>query len=266
MKAEATNPGLASPLKRIMGAGAIAALGLLLAACILMPGKFASSLDLARDGRFSFSYKGEIHFVSPSQLDDKKEGEDTKPAGKDAEAAQMEAMMGGMNLSEPKTAEEFARKLARQNGWRSVKSMGNGQFDVDYAISGTLTHDFTFPVIDGLPQAAPFVQVIRRSDGSVRVNAPAFSSGADGSPLRNFARMGAMEEANKGADKGASTGKSKGPKLPVLDGPFAVSTDGTILANNTDEGPQASANGSLMSWTVNDRTESAPSALIGLSK
>ncbi len=55
-------------------------------------------------------------------------------------------------------------------------------------------------------------------------------------------------------------GKSKPPKLPVLDGTFAVSTDGTVLANNTEEGPQAGASGSILNWTVNDRTENAPTA------
>jgi hypothetical protein len=250
--------------KRIVSAGAIAALALLLAACMLIPGKFASNLDLRKDGRFSFAYKGEIHFVSPSQLDEKKEGGEDKPgakADKDAEAAQMEAMMGGgMNLSDPKAADEFARKLARQHGWRSVKSMGNGRFDVDYAVSGTLSHDFTFPVIEGFAQATPFVQVIRRADGTVRINAPAFSSGPEGSPLRNLARMGAMDDAGK------VKGSSKAPKLPVLDGTFAVTTDGTVLANNTEEGPQADANGSVLNWTVNDSTDSAPTALIGLTK
>ncbi len=110
MSLTATKLGRASPAKRLIGAGVIAVLGLLLAACMLVPGKFASSLDLGKDGRFSFAYKGEIHFVSPSQLDEKKEGgedkPDAKPAGKDAEAAQMEAMMGGVNLSEPRNAEE----------------------------------------------------------------------------------------------------------------------------------------------------------------
>ncbi len=259
-----TLPRRAAAAKRMLGAGVVAALAILLAACMLIPGKFASSLDLRKDGKFSFAYKGEIHFVSPSQLDEKKEGSEAKPdgkAGKDAEAAQMEAMMGGgMNLTDPKAADEFARKLARQSGWRSVKSMGNGRFDVDYAVSGTLSHDFTFPVIDGFAQASPFVQVIRRSDGSVRVNAPAFSSGPEGSPLRNLARMGAMDDAGK------AKSASKGPKLPVLDGTFAVTTDGAILANNTEEGPQPGTGGSILNWTVNDSTDSAPTALIGLTK
>jgi hypothetical protein len=254
--------------KRLAAAGMAAALAVLLAACMLMPGRFVSSLDLRKDGSFAFAYKGEIHFVSPSELDEKKDDKssatgDTSRKGQ--EAAQMEAMMGGMNLSDPKTAEEFARKLARQHGWRSVTSMGNGRFDVDYAVSGSLTHDFTFPVIDGFPQATPFVQVIRRNDGSVRINAPAFSTGPDGSPLRNLAAMGAM--APSGTDPaGKEKDAGKAPKLPVLDGAFTVTTDGAVLANNTEEGPQQHAKGSLLAWTVNERSASAPTALIGLAK
>lgn len=245
--------------KRLTAGLTVAALGLLLAACILMPGRFTSSLDLRKDGHFSFAYKGEIHFVSPSDLDDDK-GDGAKSPRKEQEQEQMKAMIGGADLSDPKAAEEFARKLMRQHGWKSVKSMGKGRFDVDYAVTGTLTHDFTFPVIDDFPQANPFVQVILRGDGSARVNAPAFSSGASGSPLRNLARMGAMDASEDGAKK------DKGPQLPVLDGTFAITTDGAILANNTEEGPQAGATGSVLNWTVNDSTASAPSALISLTK
>ena len=69
--------------------------------------------------------------------------------------------------------------------------------------------------------------------------------------------MGAMDEANK----------DKGPQLPVMEGTFAVSTDGAILANNTEEGPRTDASGSLvLNWKVDDSTASAPSALINLTK
>ncbi len=249
----------ASVGRRLTAGLFVAALGLLLAACILMPGKFSSSLDLRKDGRFSFAYKGEIHFVSPSDFDGKKK-DGSKSPRQEQEAAQMEAVMGGMNLSDPKAAEEFARKLMRQHGWRSVRSMGKGRFDVDYAISGTLTHDFAFPVIDDFPQANPFVQVILRGDGSARINAPAFSSGASGSPLRNLARMSAMDKSGK------ETEKDEGPQLPALDGSFALTTDGVILANNTEEGPRTDTSGSTLHWRVDENTEAAPTALINLTK
>lgn len=41
---------------------------LLLAGCFLTPGAFDSSLDLRRDGTFSFAYKGEIVFALPDDM------------------------------------------------------------------------------------------------------------------------------------------------------------------------------------------------------
>lgn len=72
--------------------------------------------------------------------------------------------------------------------------------------------------------------------------------------------MGAMNGSEK--EKGAG----KPPRLPVLDGAFAITTDGLVLANNTEEGPQSGTTGSVLSWAVNDGTESAPTALISLGK
>jgi len=51
----------------------------------------------------------------------------------------------------------------------------------------------------------------------------------------------------------------------VADGTFSVTTDAPILANNTDEGPTASAAGKVLSWTINPRTPSAPTALLKLA-
>lgn len=41
---------------------------LLLSGCFIMPGKFGSSLDLRKDGSFTFSYKGEVMFQSPDEI------------------------------------------------------------------------------------------------------------------------------------------------------------------------------------------------------
>jgi hypothetical protein len=136
--------------------------------------------------------------------------------------------------------------------------MGNGRFDVDYAISGTLTHDFIFPVIDDMPNSNPFVQVTLRDDGSARVRAPGFSAGPGGSPLLSMARLGAM------SDSDTEGGKKKVPQLPKIDGIFTLTTDGALLANNTEEGPQATTTGTQLSWTVNDRTDHPPTALVSL--
>jgi hypothetical protein len=40
----------------------------LLSSCFLAPGAFTSSLDLRRDGSFTFAYKGEVIFQSPDEM------------------------------------------------------------------------------------------------------------------------------------------------------------------------------------------------------
>lgn len=290
-----------------------AAVLLVLAGCMLMPGRFVSDLALRRDGTFTFHYKGEI--VLSALAVPGKDGPGKAGAGSSSKAASgengdvppfaaepctdpatdeahpcseaelkaqrsrwgaapradmgpsfgdkeqgrkmMQAMMGGLDLDDPKAAEAFAARLGRQQGWNSVVSKGRGKFEVDYTVSGRLDHDFTFPTIERLPMLIPFVAVIRRSDGTVRVDAPAFTANAADPMMRGFGA--AMTSKARGQDQ---------PNLPTLDGSFTLRTDGQILANNTDEGPQAEAagGGNRLSWKVDMRTSEAPTALIKLAK
>lgn len=49
--------------------GAIAALvatAMIVTGCMLVPGKFASELELHRDGRFTYRYDGEIYLLALS--------------------------------------------------------------------------------------------------------------------------------------------------------------------------------------------------------
>ena len=267
----------------------LAGLCLLLSACLLMPGRFTSSLDLRKDGRFSFAYTGEIHMLALSKLaenagadnktftpdkcrsddsfeerpctaqeiaDQKKTWQDERARSAEKrrqDAESMKAMLGGIDPSDPRAAEELAQRLRRQVGWKRVTYKGNGLFDVDFAIAGRLDHDFTFPTIERFPMANAFVQLARRSDGTVRIDAPGFAPTAGGEPFRSMmAGIGAKETAAPGA--------------PQVDGRFTVRTDGAILANNTDEGPQADPAGQKLDWTVNLRTPAAPTALVRLGQ
>jgi hypothetical protein len=289
----------------IAGAIAAAALLLVLAGCMVLPGRFVSDLAVRKDGTFSFHYKGEIvlgALAQPDKLGLTPSGSEeivppkpfeaepcTNPATDEAHpcsaaeiAAQrsrwseaqraskaskaeekeqgrkmMQAMMGGIDPDDPKAAEAFAQRLARQQGWTSVVSKGNGRFEVEYSISGRLDHDFTFPTIERLPTMLPFVAVIRRSDGTVRVDAPAFYSGAS-NPM--------MPGLGAAASKVAGSKTQGAP--PVIDGTFTLRTDGAILANNTDEGPKEEpvTGGSRLDWKIDTRTSTAPTALIKLGK
>lgn len=284
-----------------------AAMLLLLAACMVLPGKFTSDLSLRRDGTFTFHYKGEIilaalaqgsksarteeipaepfeqqpctdpktdeaHDCSPAEIaeqrakwNDEQKARKAAKAGEDAQNRKMmQAFMGGIDPDDPKAAEAFAQRLARQQGFASVVSKGAGKFEVDYTATGRLDHDFTFPTIERLPMVMPFVSVIRRADGSVRVDAPAFSTAAANPVMPGLGAMAGAMGGMKSAGKAGTKPGSDGP--PIAEGTFSLRTDGQILANNTDEGPQADPASGLtrLDWKVDARTAAAPTALIKL--
>ena len=173
---------------------------------------------------------------------------------KDAEG--MKAMLGGIDPADPKAAEELASRLRRQVGWKSVIYKGDGLFVVDFALSGRLDHDFAFPTIERFPMANPFVQLSKRTDASIRMDAPGFSnSTGGGNPFAALMSSG----------MGMTEGKQDAPSVPQLDGVFTLTTDGAVLANNTDEGPQADPAGQKLVWIINPRTAAAPTALIKLA-
>ncbi len=267
----------------------------LLAGCLLSPGKFTSQLALMKDGSFSYSYTGEIQMLALSKLaemgsksEDEFEAKDCyedngfetrdctaeeiaaqkaewdanaeiRAMKRDEEAQKMKMMMGGLDPSSPEAAEEFAEQLSRQKGWNSVTHRGDGLFDVDFSISGQLTHDFAFPTIEKLPVGSSFVAVILRKDGKLRVDAPGFAAQGAGNPMQGM--MGGIMGM-------AAAEKAKGEKAPALvmpDGRFTIITDGQIMANNTEEGPTAHVRGKMLEWKITPRTEAAPTALIDLS-
>ena len=277
---------------RLAGAALLATSALALSGCLLSPGTFTSELHLMKDGNFSYSYDGEIQMLGLSKLaelgnaadetfaatcwDDEtfedrdctaeEEAEQRKEWDANAaeraeknksEAEAMKALLGGIDPSSPEAAQELAERLERQRGWDNVIYRGDGLFDVEFRVSGQLSHDFAFPVIEKLPLANVFVSVVLRDGGQVRVDAPAFTAGGNEMPMAGM--MSGMAELAKLGE--TSDGKSA-PKIVVPNGTFTIVTDGRILANNTDEGPAAHASGQSLSWTVNQRTTQAPTALI----
>ena len=172
---------------------------------------------------------------------------------RDAEG--MKAMLGGIDPSSPQAAEELAARLRRQEGWRRVDYKGDGLFDVDFAVSGTLDRDFTFPSIEHFPMANAFVTVNRHKDGTLRIDAPGFATAAGNESLRALMMMG-----------GAGRTGGTAPTLPVTEGTFVLTTDAAVLANNTDTGPQTDSAGQRLDWTINARAAAAPTALLRLGR
>lgn len=293
---------------RLRAAALLAGFALALSGCFMSPGKFTSELALTGPDSFTFSYEGEIFFLGLSELaqmgaaaesaftascfDDEtfedrdctpeeeaiqrnewEAGEAERVAKQKKEAEQMAVLMGGIDPSDPKAAEELVTLLQRQKGWDRVVHKGDGVFDVSYRASGTLGHDFLFPLIEGFPTTNPFVQMILRDGGQVRINAPGFAAqngenplagmmGGMGSPA-GLAAVGATEGMT---DDGASANPLAG--LPVMEGTFTLRTGPgmRILANNTDEGPVTGAAGDVLTWQISSRTTQAPTALVATAR
>jgi len=283
---------------RRLAASFIAAATLLLSGCFVSPGSFTSAIDLRKDGRFSYAYNGEIYLLGLSKLaelgskskwlepfkaescynDDaemtvrectrdeldkqKADWEENRRADmerKKRDSEMMKAVLGGIDPSNPKAAEELADRLRRQAGWKSVVYKGDGLFVVDFAISGRLDYDFQFPTMERFPMANAFVVLNKRADGAVRMDAPAFGQPAQGNPMANMGQLAAMGAALDTKDKDGSA-----LKLPELNGTLVLTTDGSILANNTDEGPAAGTTGQRLEWKITPRTTAAPTALVRL--
>lgn len=290
---------LHSPI-RLKAAAMLAGLSLLLSACFISPGKFTSQLELNGEDDFTFSYEGEIYFLGLSGLAEMGAGmdsfeascfdEDTfeerectaaeeaqqraewdagaeaRAAKSQQEAEQMAAMLGGIDPTDPEAAEELRQLLLRQKGWNRVENKGDGLYDVSFSVSGELSHNFIFPVIEGVPTTNPFVELILRDGNVVRVNAPGFAAQNENNPFG--AMMGGMAgmAGLAAMGEGASGGSNEMPNIPAIEGTFTIVTDAAILANNTDEGPASSQSGQALSWDISPRTKTAPTALIDMSQ
>ncbi len=292
---------------RLRAAALLAGLALALTGCFMTPGKFTSELAITGPDSFTFTYEGEIFFLGLSKLaqmgaaseetftpstcysdetfeerectaqelaDQRREweaGAADRAAQAKKQAEQMAAVMGGIDPSDPKAAEELVRLLQRQKGWERVTHKGDGVFEVSYRTSGTMGHDFTFPLIEGFPSTNPFVQVFLRKGGQVRINAPGFAAQTgDPSGMGAMMGMGAFAGlAAIGAGESGNSAEAEALKaIPVIDGTFTVraASGMRILANNTDEGPVAGTAGETLTWRITTRTAQAPTALIGTTR
>lgn len=265
---------------------------LLLAGCLWGPGKFSSELMLKKDGSFVLDYRGEMVMQLPS---DEAGGEPWKPAM--AHCFEGTPIFGGgsssaagstpVHIERPCTASEiaaqkvqhenhaaearqkaeqvakvfglpglddnsnraFAAKLMKYQGWRSVSYRGNGVFDVDYHFIGHATQDFLFPMLPDNDLLIPFIAIRRRVDGSVLVTAPAFTGGQGALATR----------AGPSATQGM-----KGGLVSRAEGRFSVITNGEILTNNSEDGPEPRPIGHELHWDVSPASTKIPETLVRL--
>ena len=180
---------------------------------------------------------------------------------KEQQAQLMNLFFGGIDPSDPAAADELVKRLKRQRGWKSVVHKGKGLFEVSFEITSTMGHDFVFPTFERFPLNNFILTAAIRDPGSVRIDAPGFAVQGGTGPMGGMmsGMVGAMQIF--GDDEEAEAAQS----FPELEGTFTLVTDGAILANNTDEGPEQDADGmQRLSWKITPRTRTAPMALIGL--
>ena len=281
--------------KPIRTAALLAASSLALSGCLLSPGTFTSEMQLMKDGTFAYSYDGEIQMLALSKLAEMgakaeerfeaecideetweerecslaevneqraewQAGASERRAKAEREAEQAKQMLGGFDPSDPEAAQKLAEQLSRQRGWKAVEYKGDGIFDVDFNVSGRMTHDFAFPMVEKMPMANMFVTMMLRDGNQVRVDAPGFASQGGGNPMQGMMTgMMGLPTLGKAKEDGE---EGEMPNILMPNGTFTIVTDGRILANNTDEGPVETARGQTLVWEIDQRTEQAPTALI----
>lgn len=205
---------------------------------------------------------------TPAEIDNQKEQwEDQRTAKKAEDARNIElfkALLGGIDPSSPDAIDEFIVRIKKQKGWRDVVHKGDGLFMVDYAISGRIDQDFTFPVIEKVQGVTPFIVATTRANNAVRIDAPAFAAGGQGGFMSGS--MGGLLPIIQalGAAGDSEEGKMLG-SLPRPEGTFTIRTDGEILTNNTEDGPSVAGAMRVLEWTINARRDRAPEALIMLT-
>lgn len=226
---------------------AILLLPLLLASCVLSPGKFTSMLTINADRSFAFSYVGEVIALDTQSLTDLASlkagsGADAKPANDAAKKAAARAEAERRNQA-------IAAALSKEAGYRKVSYLGAGKFSIDYAVKGTLTHGFHWPFNLDAELIFPFLSIELRQGGVVRMQAPAF--GAGGSKA-----LPGLAEAGAALPDTASQ----------LDGVFTLDTDAEIVSQNEESGVQRTAGGrQQITWRATPALKQAPTAVLKLA-
>jgi hypothetical protein len=235
----------------------IVAAPLLLAGCLLIPGKFESQLRLMNDGTYSFTYNGQMQLASDNDKSMPPQSGDSDEVGQkqsDPKRAAMSEIFGGAVPGDDEGLKKFAAQLAKYDGWNKVEYVGDNLFEVEYAMSGNFDQMFSFPTIPGAIMQFPFVQIVRRSGGELEILTPAMAGQASlASPMAPM-MMGASG--------------SKESKMQPIDGTFTIVTDGEVLVNNTQDGLTVSGSTKNMRWKVDSTTgpDGSPRAIIKLAK
>jgi hypothetical protein len=237
---------------------------MLLGGCLVTPGKFESTLDIRADRSFTFTYKGEVIAADMDKMSSPTPGSPEPAIEGEAMGEDSAYMMKIALQDDPKAAEApfaedrkgednrakleaIAAALAKEKGFRSAVYRGKNIFDIDYAISGKLTHSFVFPFNSDAKLVFPFIAIELRGDDRVRVKAPGYANMSDKSD--GLGSMGAMGSGSEDAAK-------------ALDGRFTLTTDAEIISQNQEDGPVATGKTKQLVWKITPLTSEPPMAVL----
>jgi hypothetical protein len=229
----------------------VAAASLVLSSCILSPGKFVSTLHIAKDRSFTFTYVGEVILLDPAAamqqgVQDGMEGaaagedvvdedgnsvapaEPAKPAAPAAETAK--------SIAEAKA---IAEALSKEVGYRSVEYLGRNKFRVDYAMTGRLDRSFVYPINMDAKSIIPWIAVEVRKDRTARILAIAFG--------------------DQDMDMGSAAKPDSQPK--ERSGTFTFTTDAELVMQNNEDG-LAQGPGTRVVWNVTPTSKTVPTAVV----
>ena len=286
---------------KIAAAGAIS---LLLWGCFLSPGKFQSSLDLRKDGTFTYRYTGEILLISPhTMMNMAAEGETFDEKQKcfgslaGSAADEEEPILDDLEVSEEGrdcTPDELKEMRAE---WEKSRAEQKAQMEAARAFLGGLDPADPKTVAEFIRRLQTYQgwkRVAHKGNGLFDVDYevsgrmdrdflfpvfPEFDAimpfiqvnRRNDNKVRVAAPAFAPNDQMMGmgaAGAALATQRAGGAptdKLPRPDGTFTLTTDAEILTNNTDEGPRAAAGGAkVLKWTVGPLDKKKPEALIQL--
>jgi hypothetical protein len=278
----------------VLAAGA----ALALSACIVSPGKFAATLDLRRDGAFTFTYDGEIYLLALSQLASMARDAEIGAETFEPQACHDEEDWENWEERPCTEAELAEQRETWEQQVESRRASANSDAEMMSALLGGIdpsSPEAAEELAERLRRQEGWQRVDHKGDGRFEVQFSLTSRiGHDFSfptferfPMSNafvvanrrkantvridapgFAAQGGgnpLQSMMGGMAQRASFETGSGaPDLPEMQGTFRIVTDGRILSNNTDEGPRAGTGGQVLEWQINRRTQAAPMALVEL--
>jgi hypothetical protein len=227
----------------------VAAASLVLSSCILSPGKFVSTLHIAKDRSFTFTYVGEVILLDPAAAMQQgmqdglagagsdvvdEDGNSAAPAAPATPAAP--AAETAQSIAEAKAV---AEALSKEVGYRSVEYLGHNKFRVDYAMSGRLDRSFVYPINLDAKSIIPWIAVEVRKDRTARILAIAFG--------------------DQDMDMGSAAKPDSQPK--ERSGTFTFTTDAELVMQNNEEG-LAPGPGTGVVWKVTPTSKTVPTAVV----